>query len=383
MEESAAVSSTVSAAVGSSETPAVVKVEETQNKDGEIVDKPKRLSKKEKKEQKKNAARLYRRMHKRNNKRRKREEQAAARKAHILSLTSEQRDAMIAEEKRKAAELEEKLLKGFESGQRVAVNCCFESQMNSREVKSLAKQLVDCYALLKQLPDPFQMYVTSFQGQLKQACLGYGANKWKVHCEEKPIWELFDKSQLVYLSPDSPNLLTSLDKEKVYVIGGLVDRQVAKNTSIEQARELGVETARLPVHEVIPLPSMRVLNINTVFEILLRFQSSGNMLESMKAAVPQRKMKERGRQSLRKEERKKRKAEEQAAAEFAKRQKSASINDQKGTDNGNNGQAASAEQNVASSATAAETAMADMTSDDDSSNSDSSESEDSVDNMDA
>eukprot|EP00742_Colponemidia_sp_Colp-10_P004182 GILJ01004461.1.p1 GENE.GILJ01004461.1~~GILJ01004461.1.p1 ORF type:complete len:382 (-),score=93.49 GILJ01004461.1:83-1228(-) len=381
MAESAAVSSAVNVAEVSSETPAVVKEEQTENKDGAIVDKPKKLSKKEKKEQKKNAARLYRRMHKRNNKRRKREEQAAARKAHILSLTSEQRDAMIAEEKRKAAELEEKLLKGFESGQRVAVNCCFESQMNSREVKSLAKQLVDCYALLKQLPDPFQMYVTSFQGQLKQSCLGYGANKWKVHCEEKPIWELFDKSQLVYLSPDSPNILTSLDKEKVYVIGGLVDRQVAKNTSIEQARELGVETARLPVHEVIPLPSMRVLNINTVFEILLRFQSSGNMLESMKAAVPQRKMKERGRQSLRKEERKKRKAEEEAAAEFAKRQKLASMNEQNG--NGNNGSAASSEQNVASSATATETAVDDMTSDDESSNSESSDSEHSVDNMNA
>jgi Trm5-related predicted tRNA methylase len=40
--------------------------------------------------------------------------------------------------------------------------------------------------------------------------------------------EVFPQSSLVYLSPDSPNVLEQLDPTKVYVIGGLVDHNKLK-----------------------------------------------------------------------------------------------------------------------------------------------------------
>lgn len=40
--------------------------------------------------------------------------------------------------------------------------------------------------------------------------------------------DLFDADHLVYLSPDSGELLMSLDRNKVYVIGGIVDGTVKK-----------------------------------------------------------------------------------------------------------------------------------------------------------
>lgn len=45
---------------------------------------------------------------------------------------------------------------------------------------------------------------------------------------EKSPEELFQLEDLVYLSPDSENVLTSLDFNKVYVIGGIVDGTVKK-----------------------------------------------------------------------------------------------------------------------------------------------------------
>ncbi len=46
--------------------------------------------------------------------------------------------------------------------------------------------------------------------------------------------------KLVYLSPDAPEPLTSVDIDTAYVIGGLVDRTVLKNASYYRAKELNI-----------------------------------------------------------------------------------------------------------------------------------------------
>lgn len=45
---------------------------------------------------------------------------------------------------------------------------------------------------------------------------------------EKSPEDLFQPEDIIYLSPDSENVLTSLDPRKIYVIGGIVDGTVKK-----------------------------------------------------------------------------------------------------------------------------------------------------------
>lgn len=45
---------------------------------------------------------------------------------------------------------------------------------------------------------------------------------------EFPVLELFDTNDIIYLTPDATDMLEELDKDKVYVIGGIVDESVIK-----------------------------------------------------------------------------------------------------------------------------------------------------------
>lgn len=47
--------------------------------------------------------------------------------------------------------------------------------------------------------------------------------------------ELFDKHDLVYLTSDSSNVLEKLDPSRVYVVGGIVDRNRHKGVTHARA----------------------------------------------------------------------------------------------------------------------------------------------------
>lgn len=55
------------------------------------------------------------------------------------------------------------------------------------------------------------------------------------------------KEKVVYLSPDSPNVLESLEDGVLYVIGGIIDQTVRPGMSLKEASKASVRHARLPV----------------------------------------------------------------------------------------------------------------------------------------
>lgn len=71
--------------------------------------------------------------------------------------------------------------------------------------------------------------------------------------------------QLVYLSADAEEELSTLSEDEVYIIGGIVDRNRHKNLCQNKAEQLGIRTARLPIGTFIEnLPTRKVLTVNQV-----------------------------------------------------------------------------------------------------------------------
>ncbi|XP_029931420.1 tRNA methyltransferase 10 homolog A [Myripristis murdjan] len=175
---------------------------------------------------------------------------------------------------------------------RLVVDCSFDQLMTLKDVRKLHKQIQRCYAENRRALHPVQFYLTSLGGQLKQNMdeNDKGWVNWKdITIKSEHYHEVLAKNELVYLTSDSPNVLTELDQGKAYVIGGLVDHNHHKGLTFERAKELGIDHAQLPLSSFVKMNSRKVLAVNHVFEIILAYLEKGSWQEAFFTVLPQRK----------------------------------------------------------------------------------------------
>ncbi|NXU11764.1 TM10B methyltransferase, partial [Pardalotus punctatus] len=103
--------------------------------------------------------------------------------------------------------------------------------------------------------------------------------------------DLFPLDAIVYLTPDSENVLEDIDPDKVYVLGGLVDESIHKQLTLRRAQEQSLQTARLPIREyMVKAPNSRnyhseTLAINQVFDILSTYYETRSWPAALRAGV--------------------------------------------------------------------------------------------------
>ncbi|XP_029609598.1 tRNA methyltransferase 10 homolog A [Salmo trutta] len=175
---------------------------------------------------------------------------------------------------------------------RLVIDCSFDNLMMFKDVRKLHKQIQRCYAVNRRAVHPVQFFLTSLGGQLKQNMdkTDEGWVNWKdITVKEEAYHEVVAKEQLVYLTSDSPNVLTELDDTKAYVIGGLVDHNHHKGITFERAQELGIDHAQLPLNSFVKMNSRKVLAVNHVFEIMLVYLEKRDWQEAFFTVLPLRK----------------------------------------------------------------------------------------------
>eukprot|EP01095_Lingulamoeba_sp_RSL-Kostka_P003569 TRINITY_DN14549_c0_g1_i1.p1 TRINITY_DN14549_c0_g1~~TRINITY_DN14549_c0_g1_i1.p1 ORF type:complete len:324 (-),score=54.66 TRINITY_DN14549_c0_g1_i1:78-1049(-) len=98
-------------------------------------------------------------------------------------------------------------------------------------------------------------------------------------------------SNVVYLTADSDDVLSSFDPDTVYIIGGLLDHNRYKNLSLKLANENNIRTAALPIDDYIKISGRKVLTINQVYEIVIHaILSNGDFEYAFNKAIPARKI---------------------------------------------------------------------------------------------
>ena len=243
-------------------------------------------------------------------KQRRKEQERAAKEAKAKAMgrdLDEERRQQI-EKHGKGRLRQEKLMRWTERLQKgstfeICIDGSFESSMTAKEINSLSLQIRYCYATNRRCCNatgnkfPCRFTYTSAGGgtlkHLKNVCGFEQWRKWGFDYTPSSLEEFYKDrlSSVVYLTSDSEQTLEQLEDDKIYVIGGIVDRNRLRCAALGRAKELGIATAKLPIDVYLKtMPSTRVLTCNHVFDLLLKCREhKGDWKKSLMQVLPTRK----------------------------------------------------------------------------------------------
>ncbi|KAG9294800.1 hypothetical protein G9A89_008492 [Geosiphon pyriformis] len=188
------------------------------------------------------------------------------------------------------------------SSMKVVVDLDFDKYMNEKEISQLSSQLTRCYSFNNKSSNPVGLHFTSFGGRLQERFENrlQEYHNWKdVVFHNNSYLDNFFKEDLVYLTADEEAVLEELDETKVYIIGGVVDRNRHKHLCYHKAKLEGIATAKLPISQYINLTTRHVLTVNHVFEILLNWLETKDWRETLMNVIPPRKFNPEGKKKRR------------------------------------------------------------------------------------
>ena len=196
------------------------------------------------------------------------------------------------EETRTASRKSLKHVKMSESECKVSVvfDMQFRDLMTEKDLGKCLKQVIRCYSYNRRIPQPVQLYMTSHGGRVEAEMLKHdGYRNWDFHFKAESYDKLFPLDKIVYLTAESETALETLEEDKAYIIGGLVDHNHHKGLCHARAQEVGIKTARLPIDEFIDMKTRKVLTVNHVYEILAEVCQGVSWKDAFMKVLPERK----------------------------------------------------------------------------------------------
>lgn len=118
-----------------------------------------------------------------------------------------------------------------------------------------------CYAVNGRCANPCHLWLTGCEGEMgSQLKRLPGFDNWIIERENRPYIEALQeqKENLVYLTADAETVLEELDPKRIYIVGGLVDRNRWKGITMKKAKEQGIQTAKLPIGNYLKMSSSQV-----------------------------------------------------------------------------------------------------------------------------
>ncbi|KAI6100218.1 guanine-1-methyltransferase-domain-containing protein [Pisolithus sp. B1] len=208
---------------------------------------------------------------------------------------------------------------------RLVIDLGFDELMTDKEINSLTSQLAYTYSANRRASHAFSsLLFTSVNGRTKQrldAMNDAGYRRWSnTEWWEDSYERIWTRSlspvgppshdptnaptnstpeitadaddlrrSVVYFTADSEHEVLELKEGETYVIGGICDHNRYKNLCLNKANTSQIRHARLPIGRYVSLATRKVLTVNQVVEILLKWVETRDWEKAFWAVIPKRK----------------------------------------------------------------------------------------------
>ena len=156
----------------------------------------------------------------------------------------------------------------------------------------------------KKQPQPCNVVVSGVaeNSKMKECLSKVSSHSWPLHIIESDYHTYLQAGnsdhgiaakkaeEIVYLTADSPNVIEELDESKVYIIGGIVDRNRYIKLTLNKAEKQGISHGKLPIGDHLKLKTSTVLTVNHVFEILAEQFNTKDWKKTLEKVIPDRKI---------------------------------------------------------------------------------------------
>ena len=195
--------------------------------------------------------------------------------------------------------------------QRVAVECSFASVMNLKEHRSLLAQVLRVYGHNKKAPTPLDLHLTGLSVTPPECLpppdhLSAWENDGQIKLLQPCAEEVWRPDELLWLSPDATKTLEaplSQYRDRVIVIGGLIDKSVKKGMTLKRAVNSGAEAYRLPVREHAPRADLHpIMTVTGVIQVLCALEGGATWADAFESTFPKRAITRREREFERRTE---------------------------------------------------------------------------------
>ncbi|KRZ53090.1 Protein DENND6B [Trichinella nativa] len=173
----------------------------------------------------------------------------------------------------------------------------FLSELSPIETDLTWIQLREAYYVNRNHQAPFAVHLTDCNfhhpswSESQRYFMG-GLPTYALDMDSENFTKLYDPRQLVYLSPDARKMLDSVEPDKVYIIGAMVDKPNKTNCTLGKAKQFNIAAAKLPIDKYIKWEcGSKSLTLNQVLSILLEVNSNGgDWAAAFLKHVPKRKL---------------------------------------------------------------------------------------------
>lgn len=207
-------------------------------------------------------------------------------------MTEEEKKLYYLEKEKKKINKDLNNKKGLESEFTIVFDLDYMNLMKTAEIKSVAKQLAQSYFVNKIVKNPILFYLCSYTGEIKKELSYMGADNWLVKINDEKFSEIKEiiesKKEIIYLSPDSENILEEVNNSQIYIIGGFVDKPVSKYRSLYKANSLNIKTSRLPLDNYFNNLNKNALNMDTVVKIMTSYIDTQSWETAINEHLPKR-----------------------------------------------------------------------------------------------